>query len=93
MSERATLATQQATEVKQQLAVLHAEIQTLIPIQANQPLSANTPNNPLPSIQNQTTMQPNPQIQQASETLHNPTPPSKPIDNKSPLSEGLQTSS
>jgi len=74
-------------EVKQQLALLQAEIQSLLP---NPPPSTNDSNNPPPATQSQANLQPSPQPQEIFGTPISLIPLSKPIDNKSPLFEGYK---
>jgi len=87
-NQRAMQMSQQASEVRQQLAILQAEIQSL---QTNQPLSNNS-NQIQPAPQSQINPWSSPVIQPTFGTPHNLQPIQRSIDPKSPLSEGLQSS-
>jgi hypothetical protein len=87
-SQRAVQASLHAAEIRQQLAVLQAEIQSMQP---NQPPS-NTPSQPHLANQSQPNPSPGMATQPTFSTPYISLPVHRTIDSKSSLSEGIQNS-
>jgi hypothetical protein len=87
-NQRAIHALVQVAEVRQQLAILQAEIQSM---QQSQPPS-NTPNQPHSSIQSQPNPSPTTATQPTFGIPYTLSSTHRTIDSKSPLSKGIQNS-